>query len=111
MLNPKSQIPNKSQFQILNEQNDSSKFRILVIGICLEFGAWYLVLSLFHHVLKGLQPGGQSFPSCMFIKGKNEKGGGGPSPDFQTSFDEFLKEGINAAFKGSQENHAIHSTR
>jgi hypothetical protein len=46
----------------------------------------------------------------MFIKGENEKGDRGPSPDFQPSFDEFLKEGIDATFKGSEEDHPIYAT-
>jgi hypothetical protein len=46
----------------------------------------------------------------MLIKGKNEKGDGGPSSDFQPSFDEFLKQGINTAFERSEEDYSIHAT-
>jgi hypothetical protein len=46
----------------------------------------------------------------MFIKGENEKGDAGASPNFQSSFDEFLKEGINATFKGGEEDYPVYST-
>jgi hypothetical protein len=44
----------------------------------------------------------------MFIEGENEKGDRRPSPNFQPSFDEFLKEGIDATFKRSEEDHPVY---
>ena len=69
-----------------------------------------ICFSLLDDIPKCLQPGGQSFSSCMLIKGENKKGDGGPSPNFQPSLDEFLKESIDTAFKRSEEDHPIHST-
>ncbi len=69
-----------------------------------------ICLSLFYDIPKRLQPGRQTFPPCVLVKRENEKGDGGPSLDLQPSLDEFLKQGIDAALKGSEENHPIHST-
>jgi hypothetical protein len=65
------------------------------------------VFSFFHHILEGLQPSDQTFPSRVFVEREDEKRDRGASSSLQPPFDELLKKSIDSAFKGGEKDDPI----